>query len=102
MYGKYAIVLKSPMGPKKGFLYLDQQSSTVEGILECLGKRHLFSGTLSQDGKLLAQGILKAPLGEEPFMLLGNIQEKILTARLQRKNQEYELMGTEVDENRLK
>lgn len=98
MCEKYAIVLKSPMGPKKGFLYLRRRNSVMEGTLECLGKEHLLVGTLSGDGALLLEGILKAPLGDEPFTISGIIRESMLTARFMRQGGMYELAGTKMNE----
>ncbi|QAT43959.1 hypothetical protein [Aminipila luticellarii] len=100
MNGKFTIVLKSPMGPKEGFLYLKGMNSSIEGILECLGEKHTFSGMISEDGALLLKGILKAPLGEEPFMILGTIEKKVLTANFKRRNESYELSGLQIDDNR--
>lgn len=99
MSGKYAIVLKSPMGPKKGFINLSKIDNSIEGSLDCLGKKHLFSGTVSESGKLSLTGIFKSPLGEEPFLILGTIQENILTASFKRKNESYEILGLRVEDN---
>ncbi|MHC1723520.1 MAG: hypothetical protein AB9836_09985 [Aminipila sp.] len=99
MSGKYAIVLKSPMGPKKGFINLSKLDNSIEGSLDCLGKKHLFSGTLTDSGKLSLEGILMSPLGEEPFLILGTIQENILTANFKRRNESYEILGLRIEDN---
>ncbi len=99
MSGKYAIVLKSPMGPKKGFINLSRLDNSIEGSLDCLGKKHLFSGTMSESGKLSLRGILRSPLGEEPFLIMGTIEENILTASFKRRNESYEILGLKVEDN---
>ncbi|QHI72368.1 hypothetical protein [Aminipila terrae] len=100
MNGKYAIVLKSPMGPKKGFIYLKELNNCIEGKLDCLGKKHLFTGTISDSGKISLEGILRSPLGEEPFLIQGTIQENVLTASFKRRNESYEILGLQVDDNK--
>lgn len=99
MDGKYAIVLKSPMGPKKGYIYFNELNNSIECTLDCLGKKHLLSGTMSDKGKFSLEGVLKAPLGEEPFLIVGTIKENILMASLKRRNESYEILGLKEDNN---
>ncbi|MBE6034428.1 hypothetical protein [Aminipila sp.] len=98
MNGKYAIVLKSPMGPKKGYISLSKLNNSIEGSLDCLGKKHLFSGTISETGRLSLKGILHSPLGEEPFLILGTLQENVMTASFKRRNESYEILGLRIEE----
>ncbi len=102
MNGKYAIVLKSPMGPKKGFINLNKLNNSLEGTLDCLGKNHMLSGNISDTGKFSLEGILKSPLGEEPFSIVGTLKENILMGTLKRKNESYEMLGLRVQDANLK
>lgn len=98
MSGKYAIVLKSPMGPKKGFISLRKLNNCIEGSLECLGKKHLVSGTIACNGKFSLEGMLKSPLGEEPFSIIGTLEENMITASFKRRKESYEILGIKVDD----
>lgn len=55
---QYTIVLKSMLGPRAGSLQLQIHETTVTGILEILGHRNRFSGTVLQPEKYLISGSL--------------------------------------------
>lgn len=97
MESKYTIVLQSPMGPKKGSLNLKSNEDKINGILECLGKNHRMSGSIETDGSLYLEGILESPLGEEPFVIKGVIEENVLTARFKRRQESYEILGLKTE-----
>ncbi len=97
MKGSYEIVLKSPLGPKKGILNIVQEEDDLKGSMECLGKKHTFSGTLNDEGKLEAEGVLQTPLGEEPFTITGSINGKMLIAAFKRRNESYEMLGLRIE-----
>lgn len=98
MDGKYAIVLKSQLGPKKGFITIQVMGDDVEGILECLGNEHSFRGKVVSYDKMRLEGILNTLLGEVPFSLAGIVEENILTATFMVRAQKYDLMGIKLDD----
>lgn len=93
MNGKYAIVLKSQMGLKRGFITLQVSGKTVEGILECLGNENHFKGKVISNNKIQVEGMLNTPLGETPFIVAGRIEDNMLTGTFNVKTEEYELLG---------
>ena len=97
MINKFQIELRSPMGLKKGNIMLNVLNEAVEATLECLGNRHILSGTLDKSGKLLCKGILKTPIGEEPFEIEANIAGNHFDGLFRRKNQSYEICGDKLD-----
>lgn len=103
MNGKYAIVLRSQLGPKKGFITMQVTGEDVQGILECLGNEHSFSGKVINHDKMRLEGILNTLLGEVPFSLAGIIEENILTATFMVRTQKYDLIGIKLgDEEGMK
>ncbi|MBN7773223.1 hypothetical protein [Clostridium aminobutyricum] len=98
MNGRYAIVLKSQLGPKKGFITLQANGEELQGILECLGNAHSFNGKVINSDKIKLEGMLHTPLGEVPFYLTGIVEENMLTAAFIVKSQKYELLGLKVND----
>jgi hypothetical protein len=98
MNGKYAIVLKSQMGLKRGFITLMVSDKIVEGILECLGNENHFKGKVINSNKMQVEGMLNTPLGEVPFMIAGRIEDNMMTATFNVKNEKYELLGLKLSD----
>lgn len=99
---RYTIVLKSPMGPKEGYINIEETDNCIEGTLECLGGKHPLWAGAYKKGHIVLDGMLQSPLGEEPFTIEGSTNENILTATFKRRNEKYEVVGMKVepDENK--
>lgn len=94
---RYAIVLQSPMGPKKGNLSLSITGIQVDACLECTGKRHFLSGEISTTGKLSLKGMFQSPLGEGPFSIIGLMKDNLLNASFRRNGECYALTGVKTE-----
>ena len=92
----YDVVVKSPLGPKKGVFTIEERGDMAEAVLECLGARHYLKGKLLEGGKLSLEGRLSTPIGEEPMRIECQVSEETLEGRLLRRKEDFAIKGTKM------
>ena len=93
MEKKYAIVLKSQMGPKPGFININIIGHNLEGTMECLGKLNGLEGIVNDDDSLVLEGVLDTPIGKQPFKIVAEIKDDQFSGEFISKNRRYENQG---------
>ena len=71
--GTYNVMLKTPMGVKKGELIFSGEDSVMTGKLVVMGNDNLFE-TVSIDGNhFIFTGEIKTAMGKVPYECIGNV-----------------------------
>ena len=96
MVTKYAIILRSQLGPKCGILRIRSSEDHLLGILELLGHKSLLAGkTMNEGSSFEFHGKMWTPLGKVECRISGNRGNKIINGELNINHKVYELSGKE-------
>ncbi|AQP41316.1 Uncharacterised protein [Streptococcus gallolyticus] len=91
--GNYNVILKTPMGAKKGELHLEATNDVLTGNITVGGKgTALENGTVSGDNFSFS-GSLKSALGNITYDCSGTVEENALVATVKTKKGNFQLKG---------
>ena len=92
--GKYDIIMKTPMGAKKGAVILHVNGDSLSGYLDVLGNRNKFeNGTVNGDSCMFS-GELKTAVGKVAYVVEGCVDGDTLTAVSKTKKGDMQITGT--------
>lgn len=76
--GTYAIVMQTPMGPKKGRAVLHRRGNRVTGRLYILGKNNTFENGIVNGNHCAFSGELKTAIGKVAYTVEGSIEGDVV------------------------
>jgi hypothetical protein len=71
--GKYSIIMKSPMGPKKGVLNVEVEGSSASGSIEVLGKSNPFADGKVEGERISFAGSLQTSIGKLAYEIEASV-----------------------------
>lgn len=96
--GKYDIIMKTPMGAKKGTAILHVNGNSVSGCLDVLGNSNTFeNGTVNRDSCTFS-GELKTAMGKIAYVVEGNVDGDTLTGTSKTKKGDFKITGKRIAE----
>ncbi len=94
----YRISLKVPLGTRKGTMTINEKDEMVNGYLILMNKTNSFTGTLSKDGKLNLNGVIKTLVDVVSYKATGLISgSSILLSLKTDHNTCLSLLGEEIN-----
>jgi len=94
--GKYAITMKTALGPKRGTLTLSSEGDRLSGLLEIMGQKNERS-----NGRIIGNvceftGEIKTLMGKISFVVRGTIEDGKLNAIAETKSGKMEINGMQI------
>lgn len=91
--GTYSVVLKTPMGAKKGDLVLKTEGNMLTGSMIVMGKENpIVAGTVNGDSFTFT-GELKTAVGKVPFECSGSVTGDEITGTAKTKKGNLAMTG---------
>ena len=90
----YKIVMQTPLGPRKGSLYLEISENKVTGYLGLLGNRNSFSGKIDRKGCCKIHGQIITLMRTIEYTGTGHADENSVELTLQGVRDIFYLKGT--------
>ena len=94
--GKYAITMKTPLGPKNGTLTLSSEGDQLSGMLEIMGQKNALSNGRMIGNVCEFTGEIKTMMGKISFSVRGTIEDGKLNAVAETKSGKMEINGTQI------
>lgn len=94
----FQIIMRVPLGDRKGKMSFRQSGEELEGIFEVMGNKNPFKGKMLSETALEIEGILLTIIRSIPFTATGNIENKKLSMTLKEARHTYYIEGTEITE----
>jgi hypothetical protein len=92
--GKYNIIVKTPLGPKKGSIVLSVKENSLSGTIELFGKQNTFDNGTINGNQCSFSGNLQSPVGKVAYETNGTIDGDSLTANAKTKQGDMPITGT--------
>ncbi len=96
MERRFKITMHVPLGLRAGTLRFTQESTSVYGVMDILGCKSIFSGTLSEEGAAYLEGFMNSPVRSFPFTAKGTILASHLTLAIQGQRHLLSVTGEEI------
>jgi hypothetical protein len=94
--GKYEIIMKTPMGTKKGTVILRVDGDTIRGRLDIMGNSIMLENGTVNGNSFTFRGELKIPMGKVAFLVEGSIDGDRLTAITKTKKGNMSITGKRI------
>lgn len=95
--GKYAVVLKTPLGAKKGKLILKSEEDKLTGTMLALGSKEEIQNGKVSDNHFSFEGSFKTALGKLDYQAEGSYKNNSLLGVAKTKKGNFALKGTLVE-----
>lgn len=89
----YVITMKTPLGERRGQLWLECEQGLCQGVMTLLGTQTSISGTIDASGRCELQGLLCTLLRTISYTAAGALEPERLSLTLQAGNHSYPLDG---------
>ena len=96
MERSFKITMHVPLGLRAGTLKFTQENSTVYGVMDILGCKSVFSGTLSPEGTANLEGFLNSVIRSFPFTATGIIFASHLKLTIEDQRHPLYVTGDEI------
>ena len=99
----FEITLHVPIGERRGKLWLERNDNLIQGILEVMGHRNVFTGSVGTDGMVEVKGNLLTLMRTLSYTALGCLDAETLRLDLniQGSRLKYYIEGNEVDDEKM-
>ena len=94
--GKYNIIMKTPMGLKKGNVTLNAEGNSISGSLEILGKINTFENGTTDGKQCTFSGNLQTAMGKIAYVVEGTVEGDTLTAISKTKKGDMQITGSRI------
>ncbi len=94
--GKYSIVMKTPMGAKKGLLVMDESAGVLSGSINVKDRENRFEGGTVTGDEFSFSGVLNSSVGKMEYSCAGKVEGDKLTATAVAKRGTLILNGTRI------
>ncbi len=89
----YDIVMNTPLGDKKGIIYLKVDIDRVSGSLNILGKVNNFTGEIYTNGKCHINGTIKTIVSTFEYTAKGYISDETIELSLYGRRNVFNIRG---------
>lgn len=96
----YNILMKTPIGIKKGFMTVSQNGSQIRGCLDILNHSEPFEGEIAEDGSCVLLGTIVTLVRTVRYRAKGSITEDGLTLFVADGNDILKITGVPVNNDR--
>ena len=94
--GTYGILMRTPMGPKKGMLQVQTQGNLLSGVLEVLGNANPFTNGQAEGNLCRFSGRIRTALGSVAYEAEGRVDGDTLTAVSRTAKGDMNITGTRI------
>lgn len=92
--GRYSVVMKTPMGAKKGELNLQTAGEALSGSMVALGRETALQQGRTEGNAFCFEGTLKTAVGKLDYVCDGTVEGDNLTATVKTRKGNFTLTGT--------
>ncbi len=89
----YNVVMKTPIGPRRGTMEVFVDQGKVDGILDLLKQTNPFSGSIDDDGACQITGQLKTLIRTVSYCAAGQITKEAVRLVMEDGSKTFELTG---------
>ena len=89
----YKAYMNTPIGKKNGVVRANVDGGSIDGMIEILGRKQAFKGTVSADGSCRIEGEITTLLRTFSYTAKGNVDEESIRLLLDGDRNSYELIG---------
>ena len=94
----FQIIMRVPLGERKGQISFRQKGQKLEGTFEVMGNKNPFRGKMLSETALEIEVVLLTIIRSIPFTATGNIENRKLSMTLKEARHTYYIEGTEITE----
>lgn len=90
---QYDIIMKTPIGKRKGRILVQISGREIEGYLELFGRKEPMAGEIEEDGECSLTGNMVTLMQTIPYLASGYMDEKEIVLIFQTKQQKFQVQG---------
>ena len=94
--GKYQVILKTPMGAKRGELTLKSEDGILTGSMIALGKDNAIMPGTANDDEFQFSGELRTAVGKLAYECSGKVEGNVITGTAQTKKGNLAMSGKRI------
>lgn len=94
--GKYQVILKTPMGAKKGELLLKNENSVLTGSMTALGKTNALTPGTTDGECFQFSGELQTAVGKLAYDCSGKVEGDVITGSAKTKKGSMAMSGKRI------
>ena len=99
---KYQICLSAPLGERSGTMIMCESNGRVDGWLEVMNRKNMFSGTVSADRQIELSGVLQTLISTVRYTATGTISgQRILLNLKTESGAYYPVSGEELKDDKV-